>query len=193
MSWTKLSDDFVDRADLAELDFADRWHYLAMIQLCSRGGHLTGDLRMVDARRASDHPDPTAAIARLVSVGLLETSGASVRVVQIDQHIPPPSVRQKAEADKLRKRRQRAHQAGDHALCIPDHCPSAPVTRDNRASVTRDVTRDPGTGQDGPGRDQRASARPRSDGWPTAIPGQPATFPLPPYDGTGPTERESVA
>ena len=180
MSWTKLSDDFADRADLAGLDFADRWHYLAMIQLCSRGGHLSGELRAVDARRASDHPDPEAAIDRLAAVGLLDTVGSSVRVVQIDEHIPPPSVRQKAEADKLRKRRQRAHHAGDHSLCIPEHCTaSQPVTRDRE----RDVTRDTGTGQDRTGRDTSASDATRVNGWPTATPGA-AGFPLPPYDGT---------
>lgn len=94
------------------------------------------------SRRASDHPDPAAALSRLLEVGLLETVREGVRVVEIEAHIPPPSVRNKAEADKLRKRRQRAHGAGDHSMCIVGHCP--------HGVVHREVTRDPGTGQDGP-------------------------------------------
>ena len=47
-SWTRLSDDWTDRAELARLSFEDRWHYLALIQMCSRGGHVTGVLRVVD-------------------------------------------------------------------------------------------------------------------------------------------------
>lgn len=193
MSWTKLSDDFTDRADLAGLDPADRWHYLAMIQLCSRGEHLTGELRAVDARRASDHEDPAAAVQRIAAAGLLEVTGTTVRVVEIDEHIPPPSVRMKADADKRRKRRERAHKAGDHHLCLSDHCTSAAPL--SSRPEPRDVTRDPGTGRDGTGRafaradiqtEQANKNAVEITGWATATPGQAATvnFPPPPYTGT---------
>lgn len=163
MTWTKLSDDWTDRADIAVLSFEDRWHYLSMIQLCSRAGRVDGVLRTVDARRCSDVPDPTGAITRLIAAGLLEVVREGVRIVQIDDYVPPPSVRNKAEADKLRKRRQRAHQAGDHSQCLPDHC----------AYVTGDVTRDSGTGQDGP---DTGSPDTRVTSWDVApIPGARST------------------
>lgn len=155
MSWTKLSDDWTDRADLAGLSFEDRWHYLAMIQLCSRSGRVDGLLRVVDARRCSDHPDPAGAITRLAAAGKLEVIKEGVRLVEIEDHVPPPSVRNKAEQDKLRKRRQRAHHAGDHSQCLAANC----------EHVTGHVTRDSGTGQDGPVQADSAS---NVTEWPTA-------------------------
>ncbi|NRG40196.1 hypothetical protein HRK28_04610 [Rathayibacter sp. VKM Ac-2835] len=146
MTWTKLSDNWTDRSDLAELSFEDRWHYLAMIQLCSRAGNVTGVLKPVDARRCSDNSDPVRALLQLQKAGLIESSSTAVRILEIDEHIPPPSVRNKAEADKVRKRRSRAHKEGDHSLCLTDHCPLGKIT-----PVTRDIVRDPGTGRDGPG------------------------------------------
>ena len=46
VTWTKLDDLWCERRELAAINFADRWHYLAMIQFCSRADpvsytHLT--------------------------------------------------------------------------------------------------------------------------------------------------------
>ena len=144
MSWTRLDDRWAERPVLVRLPYEARWHYLAMIQFCSRNDRIDGRLTIKDATRCSDVDDPGRSVQDLRDVGLLELDDGWVRLVEIDDHIPPPSVRQKAENDKIRKRRERAHKAGDHSLCLPDHF--------SHATVTGDVTRDPRTGQDGTGR-----------------------------------------
>lgn len=148
MSWTRLDDLWTDKPIINELSFEDRWHYLAMIQFCSRTDQFDGHLRAIDAQRCSDHSDPHAAIRRMAAAGLLTVSGGTVRVNAIDEHMPPPSVRQSTERAKVRKRRQRAHESGRHSECLPKHCEKA-RTRNVTQDVTRDNTRDPGTGQNG--------------------------------------------
>lgn len=156
MTWTRLDDLWTDNVILADLDYADRWHYLAMIQFCSRTGSYTGELRAADARRCSDHPDPTGALYRLTATGLISKSETGYKVNQIDDHIPPPSVRQESERAKIRKRRSRMHKEGDHSICLPEHCTAAPTPPDGpkgrgTGDVTRDITGDTRTGQDRPG------------------------------------------
>jgi hypothetical protein len=146
MSWTKLDDRWTDRPELAPLSYETRWHYLAMIQFCSRTDRIDGVLTIKDAKRCSDVEDPGRAIRDLLDAGLLEPDAGRLRIVEIHEHVPPPSVRQKAENDKIRKRRERAHKAGDHSMCLPDHC--------SRISVTSEVTRDLGTGRDRTGRQE---------------------------------------
>ena len=153
MTWTRLDDGWTDQATLADLSFEDRWHYLALIQHCSRTDKLDGVIRGVDARRCSDHPDTASAIANLNELGLLEVLDKDrYKVVRIDDHVPPPHIREKAEQDKLRQRRNRAHKVGDHSLCKPE---SNCVT----GIVTRDVGRDVGTGRDGTGREQATTPK----------------------------------
>lgn len=123
MTWTKLSDDFTDRGDLADIAFSDRWHYLALIQACSRSGRLNGHLRRVDALRCSDHPEPSAALDALAHAGLVDLRDGTVVVLQIADHVPPPSVREKST---LRVQRHRRHSTGDHSACSPRYCPEAP-------------------------------------------------------------------
>ena len=150
MTWTRLDDGWTDKAALAELSFPDRWHYLALIQHCSRTDKLDGVVRGVDARRCSDHPDPASALANLHELELIEVLDKDrYRVAAIDEHVPPPSVRKNAEASKQRMRRKRAHDGGDHSLCKPEaEC----------VTVTPGVTRNVGTGRDGPGREASSNS-----------------------------------
>jgi len=152
VTWTRLDDGWTDQATLADLSFEDRWHYLALIQHCSRTDKLDGVIRGVDARRCSDHPDPTSALANLNEVGLVEVLEKDrYHVVTIEAHVPPPHVRRKTEDDKNRQRRNRAHKVGDHSLCKSDaDC----VT----GNVTRYVGRDVGTGRDGTARDHSTTS-----------------------------------
>jgi hypothetical protein len=143
VTWTRLDDSWSERRDLGNLPVHVRWHYLAMIQFCSRTDRVDGLIRRRDAQRCSDVDDVDAALADLVAAGFLTTEGASFRVVEIDSHVPPPYVRKSAEQARVRKQRSRAHKSGDHSLCR-EHC-----------EVTGDVTRDPGTGQDGTGQPRR--------------------------------------
>lgn len=147
MSWTRLDDRWTDRKELSAVSYEIRWHYLAMIQFCSRTDRIDGYLRLADARRCSDVEDADGAHTALVALGLVERVDGGLRLIEIGDHVPPPSVRMSAEKTKDRVRRHRAHKAGDHSLCLPDHC--------EFSSVTSDVTRYPGTGQDGTGQAPR--------------------------------------
>lgn len=159
MSWTRLDDAWTDQPILAELSFPDRWHYLAMIQFCSRTKQYDGVLRAADARRCSDHDDPASALANLADVGLIVPEGKSVRVVKIDEHIPPPSVREASSQAKVRMQRARKHRNGDHSECRPDHCPLSTVP----SNVTQLVTRNTGTGQDRTGLDKAPRSESEKD------------------------------
>lgn len=147
MTWTRLDDGWTDSTDFADLDHATRWHYLAMIQFCSRTQKYDGLMRLGDARRCSDVDDPGGAIAALAADGLIAIEDKYVRVLRIEEHVPPPSVRESAEKTKVRVRRHRKHSNGDHSECLPNFCDQAPAPSD----VTGDVTRYPGTGQAGTG------------------------------------------
>ncbi|TDP54740.1 hypothetical protein DEU33_1279 [Kocuria sp. AG109] len=192
MTWTRLDDSWTERRDLADLPHADRWHYLGMIQFCSRTDNRRGILRAVDANRASDHPDPARAVANLVAAGLLEKlPDGRVQIREIAEHLPTEAVIRRAEQNKIRQRRKRAHAAGDHSLCLPENCEDAasaseglsrtvaPESRGCHAPVTRDVTQfvggDVGTGRDGTGLDYRGSSFGASESvtdWETVTPGQ---------------------
>jgi len=156
MSWTKLGDEWCQMTALEELSHEDRWHYLCMIQFCSRTDKRDGVMRGVDARRQSDHSDPASALAHLTDVGLLAIEpGDKYRIARIDEddHLPSESVRRRTEGNKKRQQRKRAHDKGDHSLCRED--------ADCHASVTRDV----GTGRDGTGRDNTRKITPTNE-WP---------------------------
>ena len=159
MTWTRLDDTWTDQPALADLTYADRWHYLTMIQFCSRTKRYDGVFKMSDARRCSDIDDPARAIQNLASHELLTLLPDNmVKVGSIDEHIPPPSVRQEAERAKIRKRRSRAHKDGDHSMCLPENCDKVKVntsTGEVTSHVTRDVTSDIGTGQDRTGQDYK--------------------------------------
>lgn len=157
MSWTKLGDEWCQMTALEEISHADRWHYLCMIQFCSRTDKRDGVMRGVDARRQSDHPDPATALAHLTEAGLLAIeSGDRYRIIRIetDDHLPSDSTRRRTEGNKLRQQRKRAHDKGDHSLCREESPCHAPVTRDI------------GTGRDGTGRDVvKNTIQPTSE-WP---------------------------
>lgn len=143
MSWTRLDDGWTDRPVLAGLPYDVRWHYLALVQFCSRTSRYDGLVRGADARRCSDVIDPAGALQTLVDHGLLVLEEDGYRVVQIDEHVLPPHLRdeQRKASQRERKRRERAHRTGNHAYCQPDRC----------EEVTRDITSDVGTGRDGQG------------------------------------------
>lgn len=148
MTWTRLDDAWTDQAIFEQLPYDVRWHYLALLQFCSRTNRYDGVVTGKDARRCSDVPDPVTALMTLHNVGLVATDERGYRLPFIDQHVPPPYMRdeQRKQAQRLRKRRERMHKNGDHALCDPEHCPVS-------TPVPSDVTRDTGTGRDRTGRE----------------------------------------
>lgn len=142
MSWTRLDDGWTDDPIVNELSHDDRWHYIALIQFCSRTRKYDGCVRYVDAKRCSDHPDPDLALKNMHALRLVTIDGDHVKLNRLEEHIPPPSIRDNAKNSRIRMQRMRKHAVGDQSESMPD-CEKA-VTRD----VTAPVTRNTRTGQD---------------------------------------------
>lgn len=152
MTWTRLDDTWTDLPELADLPHDVRWHYLCMIQFCSRTKRYDGILKTADARRCSDVDDPVGAMSTLFGADLIHPlPEGQIKVGRIEDHIPPPSVREASEKTAIRMRRSRAHKNGDHSLCLPDNCKHLSVDS-HTGEVTGSVTRNTRTGQDGTGR-----------------------------------------
>lgn len=131
------------------LDIPARWHYLMMVQFCSRGKRYDGVMPLAEAEMCSTAADKPGILAKLIAAELVENvDGEMLRVVRIDQHIPPPSVRNASAESAVRVARHRKHKNGDHSGCLPDKCEKAtgngPVDRGN--ALHQDGDR---TGQDG--------------------------------------------
>ena len=141
MTWLRYDDRFTGDPRWDRVSHAARWHYVALVELCGATERYDGVLPLLQAQRASDVPDPDAALKELSKARKVKVGRSKVTVLTIDEHVPPPSIRNNAEQSRERMRRKRAHDAGDHSLCLPDRCPDAPVTGH--------VTGNSGTGQDG--------------------------------------------
>lgn len=170
MSWTRLDDRWTDSSELRDLSTDARWHYLCMIQFCSRTATYDGIMRARDARRCSDVEDPPSALAALDAAGLIRAEGDRIHLLRLEQHIPPPSVRENAEKSKIRMRRHRKHKIGDHSECLPETCSHAPEGRNATAPVTRNTR----TGQDRTGQDKAGVTEPFEKAeqvslWPVAV------------------------
>jgi hypothetical protein len=140
VSWTRFDDLFTDQSCWDGVSYEARWHYLALVQTCSRQGRWDGWLPLANARRASDVPNPDGCLSELERVGLVAVVGDNVIVRRIDEHVPPAYIRENAAKTRERMRRKRAHDRGDHSLCGSDCVVPRPVT-----GV---VTRNTGTGRD---------------------------------------------
>lgn len=154
MTWTRLDDTWGDDPVFDDLDHATRWHYLMLIQLCSRSDRHDGVIPLRKARSCSDVDDPDACIGALIVAGLVvNTDGATLRLPRIDQHVPSADLLAKLAQDRARAARHRKHKAGDHSDCSPERCeyatPALPVTaspvpspsrasRDDRHDASRD-------------------------------------------------------
>lgn len=151
MTWVSFDDSYTEQAVWDGLTHDVRWHYHALVELACRLGLWDGRIPASRAARASDVPNPPAAVAALVAVGLLAVEpDGTVVIAEIDHHVPPEGQR----PDKLlpRKRRnqreyrRRQCEAGNHSKdCPTGTCPA-------RGRVTERVTGNAGTGRDGTGR-----------------------------------------
>lgn len=155
MTWTRLSDNWCESNALERLPIAHRWHYLCMIQYCSRSERYDGIMNRSQALRCSDIEHPESALADLMAAGFIQpVDDRLIRLVEIDEHVPSAAQRERKERDKLRKRRERAHAKGDHSLCIRESCSAA---RNTSEHVTRTVQgnflQTVGTGQDRQGQE----------------------------------------
>lgn len=155
VSWTRLDDGWTDQRVFEGVPFDARWHYLAMVQFCSRNGRYDGTMRAVDALRCSDVDDPMTALGVLAAAGLVDVDDTTVRVVHIELHIPPPHLRDEDRKRRQRDdtRRHRAHRSGDHSMCGAGKCADVSAEVSTYTGTGRD-----GTGQDGKTEEQRNSA-----------------------------------
>lgn len=157
LSWTRLTDTWVDTPAFYPLAYSTRWHYLAMIQHCSRNSLHDGVMRLVDARRASDVAEPNVEVDTLIAAELVErVDAATVRLIYIADHVPSQETLDAKDQAKVRMRRHRKHKAGDHSECQPDKCPEAGDVAVTSLATSRDrpsPTQTVGTGQDGPGQE----------------------------------------
>lgn len=143
MSWTRLDDGWTDDQILVELSHETRWHYLCMIQFCSRTKRFDGFIRAVDARRCSDVSNPSGAVQDLVDVGLVHPAQDGYKLHRMEEdHAPPVSVRNRAESNKQAQARHRAHKSGDHTLCLLQNCEHSTADGDSHADSKPDRKHD---------------------------------------------------
>lgn len=120
MTWTRLDDNWQADPAFDRLDIHARWHYLMMIQFCSRGKRYDGVMPLAEAETCSTAPDRTSIIGKLILAGLVvNIDGEMLRMVRIADHIPPKSIR---ESSQKRVSRHRRHRDGDHSECLPKSC-----------------------------------------------------------------------
>ncbi|MFB4312892.1 hypothetical protein [Actinomadura sp. 21ATH] len=103
-----------------------------------------------------DNPGSDADVTRNVTSHVTSQNAShvtpeTVTLPRIDEHIPPKGMRNNAPASKIRMQRKRAHDRGEHHLCLPQNCPHAgppqpPPGSSEVARNTDSVTRNSGTG-----------------------------------------------
>jgi hypothetical protein len=144
MSWLRFSDDFTEwpEWDLASTDV--RWAYVCLVQAASRGQYWDGRLpkRKALAALVAQVDNPQQCLERLAMCSLVHElrSEHIVLLPRIHEHLPPPGVRKNAENSKIRMRRKRAHDAGDHTICLPSVVKQAWLRRSLRVTPGRDGT-----------------------------------------------------
>ena len=135
MTWTKLSDNFNDRADLEQVSRSARLLYVELLVY----GNLTGrDGRIPRSKltRATDLEDPGPELTELAEVGAVEFESDIIVVDWSDQATKEQIDKRRADT-KHRKDRWNRHRSGDHSLCLPGSCKQA-----GTRSGTRDGTDD---------------------------------------------------
>lgn len=147
MVWARLDDNWSEREDILALPLDQRWHLLGMILYCCRNNLWDGEVRAIDARRASDVDDPRAILDALTSAGHLEPIDGGYRVSDIAAHVPSEAVRERLRKDRLRKQRARAHAKGDHSFC-DGQCEGSSASPAQEPVPARPVPPRPGTPQD---------------------------------------------
>ncbi|WP_270888622.1 hypothetical protein [Pedococcus sp. 5OH_020] len=149
MSWLRFDDDFTEWQEWDRAHVEARWAYICLVQACSRGKYWDGRLPKARAiaALAAQVDDPQQCIERLAILSLVHEvrSERVVELPRIHEHVPAPHIRNAKEQTKMRMRRKRAHDTGDHSLCTSGRCSEV-------GSVTPLVTRHIGTGRDGTGK-----------------------------------------
>lgn len=120
MTWTRLSDNFNDRAYFAELTRSARLLHVEALVWCN-GEETDGILPRHMLRRITDSLDVDSDVAELEAAGLWVQEGKVWQIDWTDQETAD-KVQERREAEARKKRRQRAHNSGDHSFCDPTRC-----------------------------------------------------------------------
>lgn len=150
VTWTRLTDNFVEDKAFEGLTAEVRWHYLCLIQYCSRTGRYDGCVTRYNARyvSGSEPSSPDDVVAALVKAELLVESpeDGTMLIVRIDEHIPPPHMRDEQRKSSTRARvqrhrdRKRAEQTGENVTSETRYTrtgPNRPGPDEDLGSVTR--------------------------------------------------------
>lgn len=176
MTWSKLGDDFTDRAEMFE---ASRSARLLLVEMYVWSNRMLTDGRVPAnvLRRISDAEDPAAEVAELAAAGLVESADKGAwQLDWTDQETAEQvNARKDRRAENQRQYRDRKerHGRGDHSTCDSRYCPSAGkgVTGNEDGHVTGNKTpsrpvpsRPEGTGDRGQGKARAARAGATSAG-----------------------------
>lgn len=130
-TWVSFDGGYTREKVWDEVPYSARWHYHAMVEECVNGRRWDGVLPRAKALRCSDVPEPDADLAALVTAVLVTDDGPTVRIIYIDQHIPPEG--QRAENLLPRKKanqqeyRRRKCERGEHDRHCPKGCPARTI------------------------------------------------------------------
>lgn len=179
---SRLPDRWLHDVDLMSLS-APAWQFFTVALMFCNARESDGSLRDVELRMLPIDPTPTA-IDEVLATGRLERTSDGYQFVGWDKALGQTSaaaLEARREANRQRqaaKRERDAKAAQARAVTSP----SQPQSRRDSRMTPKERTRR--------GQDEEATA---TAGWPTRAPGSTETFPLPPYDGTTPTQRENAA
>jgi hypothetical protein len=143
MTWTKLSDDHFDRAEIFALSRSATLLDIEAKVWCNRLGN-DGHVPAAQLARLTTSPDPEADIAELVDGNVWEVDGNGWQVDWSEQETNAKiTARHETNALKQENYRERkeAHAHGDHSKCDARFCPSlqvvtSPVTGNETGYVT---------------------------------------------------------
>lgn len=142
MTWTKIGDNFADRADLLACSRSARLLHVEGLVYANRAGS-DGAIPKGALRRMTDSDDPQAEALELVAHKVWETTetGWEIRNFTADQMSADEVERVQAAARK-RQTRRRLHLAGDHSECT-GYCEAAAASRRDEQRDQRRPSRAP--------------------------------------------------
>jgi len=125
MTWLRYGSEHTRDRRWEGVSYEARWHYHAILAECADSERFDCQIPMMLALRASDVPDPEAAIDSLVTAGIaLITDIGDLRIAEGERlHMPPPSKRDIWRKSQQRKwtKKHREGEEGSNALHTGPH------------------------------------------------------------------------
>ena len=148
MSWTRLDDNWLADEAFDGLDIPTMWHYLHMIQFCSRGKRYSGVMPLAHARTCSTVADQMGALQLLSKLASSRTWTGR----RCGWFASRSTSRRRACGTRQQQRRSVSPgtgdtRTGDHRECLPEKCPHASNGGSNALPQDRDRTGPDRTGR----------------------------------------------